>query len=204
VRRAIVGLGNPGNRYTLTRHNAGFLAADVIAAQIGLRLAASGPEFVGGRGAHAGSDVVIVKPQLFMNRSGPVVSALLASEGLGPADMLVVHDEIDLPLGRVKLKRGGGTAGHRGLDSIVDSLGCSDFPRLRIGVGRPSPGQDAALHVLEPFADSERPILAEALDLAAEGALLWVTDGIETAMSRINIRPARPEPSSGSDGPKPP
>jgi PTH1 family peptidyl-tRNA hydrolase len=204
VARAIVGLGNPGDRYTLTRHNAGFLAADAIAAKLGVVLEPRGRAVVGGRAAHAGSDVIIIKPQLFMNRSGPVVSTVLETEELSPADMLVVHDEIDLPLGRVKLKRGGGTAGHRGLESIVESLGSTDFPRLRIGVGRPPAGQDAVLHVLEPFADSERETLAEALDLAAAGALLWVSEGIEMAMSRVNVRPPRSDPSPNGDEPNAP
>lgn len=188
--KAVVGLGNPGGRYAATRHNVGFMVVDRLCR-------ARGAELVSGRhGAAwaevrlAGFPVVLVEPQTYMNRSGIAVAGFVRELGLEPADVLVVHDELDLPLARTKLKRGGGTAGHRGLESIVEHLGTRDFPRLRVGIGRPPGHEEVVDFVLEPFTAEERSALDGALEAAAAGVEAWCELGIETAMGRVNAPPS--------------
>ncbi len=186
MRKAIVGLGNPGPRYAATRHNAGFLVVDRLADELRARFARVP---VGALCAEATLDdlpLLLVKPQTYMNRSGEPVAALVREHALELPEMLVVHDEIDLPAGRIKLKRGGGTAGHRGLESLVEALGSRDFPRLRIGIGRPPEGGDPVDWVLSPFTPEERDQLDEWLAAAVRAVRAWCTEGIEAAMNRVN------------------
>jgi len=192
--RAVVGLGNPGPEYAATRHNVGFRAVERLARRLGAE------RWRGGRGARRAVaavgdlEVVLAEPLGFMNRSGAPVRALLREYGLEPADCLVIHDDLDLELGRLQIKRGGGTAGHRGLDSIVEALGRSDFPRLRIGVGRPARGAEAVDYVLSPFEEAERAPLEAALARAEEAVLAWLEVGTEAAMGRVNVRRRALEP----------
>jgi PTH1 family peptidyl-tRNA hydrolase len=186
--RVVVGLGNPGSDYADTRHNVGFMLVDRLARRFGVAL----EERAGcrrGRGGWDGEDYVLVEPLRFMNRSGPPLRAALEELGLEGAPCLVVHDELDLPFGRIKLKRGGGTGGHRGLRSIVESLGSGDFDRLRIGIGRPPPGSEAVDHVLEGFSEADREALEAVLSRAEDAVMLWAKHGIEAAMNRVNAGP---------------
>lgn len=194
--KAIVGLGNPGPRYAATRHNVGFLVIDHLATRLGISLTRGDASAVWGAGRTADHPVLLVKPMLYMNRSGEAVAPLLAERGVSVEDLLVAHDELDLPCGRLKLKRGGGTAGHRGLESLVAELGSADFCRLRVGIGRPAAGADAVTWVLSPFAAAEREPLAEAIGEAAAAAVAWLEVGLEAAMNRVNARP-RPAPPQG-------
>jgi PTH1 family peptidyl-tRNA hydrolase len=164
----------------------GFVVLDLLARRLDGAVAEerSGARRLRGHGA--GSDLVLVKPLEYMNRSGPPVKAVLEDLQADPTECLVVHDDLDLPLGRIKLKRGGGTGGHRGLESIVAALGRDDFVRLRLGIGRPPAGADAVRHVLEEFAATERALLDGMLDRACGGILSWVENGLEATMNRLN------------------
>lgn len=195
--RVVVGLGNPGTKYTATRHNVGFLLIDRLARALTL----DRDEVRGGARRRAGrlrgETFVLVEPQEFMNRSGPPLRRVLDELQPETPACLVVHDELDLRLGRLKLKRGGGTGGHRGLQSIVAALEGAEFDRLRLGIGRPPLGQDAVEHVLAPFSEVETPVIEALLKRAEEAVWLWSELPIETAMNRIN---AAPEELEGSPG----
>jgi len=143
-------------------------------------------------------DVVLLEPQTFMNRSGIAVAGFVADLALEVADVLVVHDELDLPFARTKLKRGGGTAGHRGLESIVEHLGSREFSRLRVGIGRPALGQEVVDFVLQPFSAAEGESLDGALDAAVAGVEAWCTLGIDAAMGRVNAPPSVSGPPPGA------
>lgn len=151
----IVGLGNPGAEYALTRHNLGFWAVDGIARAHRILMSGSKCHAVTGGGALQGWKFMLAKPQTFMNSSGKAVRALLTGEGLEPKDLLVIHDDMDIELGRVKFKKSGGDAGHNGIGSIIHSLDTDAFSRLRIGLGRPPDGVSGADWVLESFLDHE-------------------------------------------------
>ncbi|HYC23802.1 MAG TPA: aminoacyl-tRNA hydrolase [Candidatus Bathyarchaeia archaeon] len=195
MRKAVIGLGNPGREYAETRHNVGFRVVERLSTRIGAPLVLA-PGALCGRGQVAGVEVVLCEPQRFMNRSGEVVARLAASEGLAPADILVVHDELDLVLGRVQVKRGGGSAGHRGVESIIERLGVREFPRVRIGVGRPPEGLDPVDFVLVPFSEDEQKLVEQAIVRAAEAVETWLGAGLEAAMRLANVRV--PEPGEGS------
>ena len=195
MRKAVIGLGNPGREYAETRHNVGFRVVERLSTRIGAPLVPA-PGALCGRGQVAGVEVVLCEPQRFMNRSGEVVARLAASEGLAPADILVVHDELDLVLGRVQVKRGGGSAGHRGVESIIERLGVREFPRVRIGVGRPPEGLDPVDFVLVPFSEDEQKLVEQAIVRAAEAVETWLGAGLEAAMRLANVRV--PEPGEGS------
>jgi PTH1 family peptidyl-tRNA hydrolase len=186
VRKAVVGLGNPGSRYADTRHNAGFLVLDRLASARGATFVRTPHGALCADAALGGVPLVLVKPQTYMNRSGEPVAALARHLALDVGEILVVHDELDLPLGRIKLKRDGGTAGHRGLESLVAELGSRDFPRLRIGIGRPPEGQEVVDWVLAPFAPDERQAAEASLASAVEAVAVWCTEPLEAAMNRVN------------------
>jgi PTH1 family peptidyl-tRNA hydrolase len=197
-RRAVIGLGNPGARYARTRHNAGFLVVELVARAHG---ASAWERRAGALCTEArigDTRLLLVKPQEYMNRSGSSVAILAQEEGLAPADLLVVHDDLDLVLARLKLKRGGGTAGHRGLESIVEHLGSRDFARLRVGIGRPPAGQEVADFVLTAFATGEEEPLAAALAAATRAVGAWVELAFDAAMNVVNAPPppAAEPPSS--------
>lgn len=185
--RVVVGLGNPGPDYADSRHNVGFMVVDRLARRLGIELreVASARS---GRGG-PGDEFVLIEPLRFMNRSGPPLQAILDELGLDGASCLVVHDDLDLPLGRIKLKDGGGSGGHRGIESIIASLGTGEFGRLRVGIGRPPSGSDAVEHVLEAFSEADREVLEGILTRAEEGVLLWAEQGIGPAMNRVNAAP---------------
>ena len=184
--KIIIGLGNPGRKYERTRHNAGFLAIDELARGLRFDLTQEKYHALVGRGRIGGEDVLLAKPQTFMNESGRSVGAILRYTYAKPADLIVLHDELDLPLGTVRVKAGGGHGGHNGLRSLIEHLGSTDFVRVRIGVGRPAPGQDAADYVLSPFLAGEREAAAAAFSRAADAAKAVITDGLTKAMNEFN------------------
>jgi PTH1 family peptidyl-tRNA hydrolase len=181
--KAIVGLGNPGRQYAGTRHNVGFDVVDELARrwQLQLRPWKSVAELA----AVPGRGVVLAEPQTFMNASGEAVSRIAAFHKVEPADILIVVDEVQLPLGRLRLRRAGSAGGHNGLKSIIQHIG-PEFPRLRIGVGRGDPRWDLADHVLSRFSADEREAAGEAVQRAADAVELFVEAGIEAAMNRFN------------------
>lgn len=181
--KAIVGLGNPGAEYAGTRHNVGFEVIDELARRWGARLRPW--KGVAGLAVVSGREAVLVEPLTFMNLSGEAVSRAAAFYRIDPADVLVVVDEVQLPVGRLRLRRGGSAGGHNGLKSIVQHMG-DGFPRLRIGVGRGDPGWDLADHVLSRFTRDERSVADEAVARAADAAEMFIEQGVEAAMNRYN------------------
>ena len=182
----IVGLGNPGPRYAATRHNAGALVVDELADRMGGRFKShrSRTEILEGR--LAGAPVVLAKPLTYMNESGgPIVNAARFFK-VPPERLVLVHDDIDLPFGAIRLKRGGGEGGHNGLRSASAALATKDYLRVRFGVGRPPGRQDPADYVLREFAAAERKDLAFLLDRAADAAEALVSDGLEAAQSTFH------------------
>ena len=157
--KIIVGLGNYGEKYKDTRHNIGFITIDRLASEYNIRINKKGNFSFFGKGVIEGEDVIIAKPQTYMNRSGAAVSSIFSDYSLSVSDLIVIHDDIDLAVGKVKKKIGGGDAGHRGIRSIIESIATSDFHRIRIGVGRPPKGVEASDYVLSPFHRDELDII---------------------------------------------
>ena len=191
--RMVAGLGNPGEEYALTRHNAGFRAVDVLAEQAGVRYwktqlgalvaltTVADPEAEGGR-----REVVLVKPQSFMNTSGGPISKLCAAYKVKPQELLVIHDELDIPEGDVRIKVGGGHAGHNGLRSIIDKLGSRDFSRVRVGIGKPPGRMDGATYVLKQLRGREQEEFDVTVHQAAEAAALCLAHGVVYARDHVN------------------
>ena len=183
----VVGLGNPGPQYAKTRHNLGFMVADVLAARIGGQFKVhkrSGAEIVTGRLAHR--PVVLAKPRTYMNESGRQVGPLAKFYSVMPADIIVIHDELDIDFGRIRLKLGGGEGGHNGLRSVANSMGTKNFQRVRIGVGRPPGRKDPAAFVLEPFTAAERAEVPAICEQAADATELLIEVGLETAQNQVH------------------
>ncbi len=187
-RRLVIGLGNPGERYAQTRHNAGALTLDVLLERIGGSLKSHKSGCLVAEGSLGGSRVVLARPTSYMNESGRPVGGLVRWYKQPPANLVVVHDELDIPFGEVRVKAGGGTAGHNGLGSIVNHLGTKDFVRVRVGIGRPSGFKGAVGHVLDGFSTAERKELPFVLAEAADAVETIVAHGVERAMNEFNTR----------------
>jgi len=188
-----VGLGNPGREYAHSRHNVGFWCLNRLARRHGIAFSSRGRLAAVGDGRLAGRPVILAKPRTFVNLSGRAVSHLLQRYRLSPQQLLVVCDDLDLPLGRVRLRPSGSHGGHRGMRSIVEAIGSQDFPRIRIGIGRPQVAGEPTWepeaivdYVLGPMTAEERRILDEAAATAGEAILCLLSEGVETAMSRFN------------------
>ncbi len=169
--KLLVGLGNPGPKYARTRHNAGFMALDRLGEELGARFDREQHNAILARGRAGEHEVVLAKPQTYMNRSGIAVAAIARKLSIKPADITVLHDDIDIPLGKIKDKIGGGAGGHNGISSVAEHLGTPDFRRIRIGVGRPPEWRGAADYVLAPFDEEEWAALDAALAEACRKAL---------------------------------
>jgi PTH1 family peptidyl-tRNA hydrolase len=183
----VVGLGNPGPQYAKTRHNLGFMVADLLAGRMGAQFKVhkrSGAEIVTGRLGHR--PVVLAKPRTYMNESGRQVGPLAKFYSVMPADIIVIHDELDIDFGRIRLKLGGGEGGHNGLRSIANSLGTKNFQRVRIGIGRPPGRKDPAAYVLETFTTAERPEVPAICEQAADATELLIEVGLETAQNQVH------------------
>lgn len=183
----VVGLGNPGPRYETTRHNLGFLVADILADRIGSGFKAhkrSGAEVATGR--LGGRSVVLAKPRVYMNESGRQVGPLANFYSVAPADVIAIHDELDIDFGRIRLKLGGGEGGHNGLRSVGSALGTKDFQRVRIGIGRPPGRKDAATYVLENFTPAERREVGTICEQAADATELLIQLGVEAAQNTVH------------------
>jgi len=185
-RVVIVGLGNPGKRYSANRHNLGFMVVDQIAEQEGGPWTKSRDKAEVCDACFEGAEIVLVKPQTFMNLSGRAVGPILRRFNADPARMIVIHDDLDLPYGRVRIKAGGGDGGHKGLRSLSDSLRFRDFIRVRLGVGRPPPGVTAEDFVLRPFGPEQENTLKELIETAARAVSLIVGHGVEQAQKDIH------------------
>lgn len=183
----IVFLGNPGANYTQTRHNVGFLTADVIEKNAGIRINRLRFKALTGSGVFAGEKVLLIKPQTFMNLSGDAVSQAMRFFRLPLTRVIVVSDDVSLPIGKIRIRRSGSAGGHNGLKDIIAKCGGEDFPRIKIGVGEPPhPAYDMADWVLSAFTDKEAQLISEAVKDAANAAETIISAGIDKAMNIYN------------------
>lgn len=183
----IAGLGNPGSQYRGNRHNVGFMALDSLGESSGVHAGQSKFDGSYGRGSIEGVKTVLLKPMTFMNLSGKSVSACSRYFSVSPEDILVIYDDVDLPLGTVRLKTGGGAGGHNGIQSIVDSLGNRDFHRLRLGIG-PNRYSDLSDFVLGDFSSTERSEVDVMLKRSVDAVRLFLREGPSKAMNSVNLR----------------
>lgn len=184
----IVGLGNPGKRYEKTRHNIGFMALEKLAARLKIDLKQKSFEALWGKGAVDGQNVLLAEPQTFMNLSGTAVRQLQSFFKMDISNLIVIHDDLDLPFGSVRLKAGGGTAGHKGLASIESNLGTSGFMRVRLGIGKPVDKSRIEGYVLEPFRKEEQELLSDVISRASDASAEIVLNGLQQAISKYQTK----------------
>lgn len=189
--KLIVGLGNPGIGYARNRHNIGFICINYFAKQYKINFNKKKGQARIGEGEVAGCRVVLARPQTFMNASGKAVDNLMARYKVDPADLIVIHDDLDLSLGRIRIRQGGGAAGHHGIESIISYLESPDFIRIRIGIGRPATeneNKDAAViqFVLSGFSTADKKTVNDVLSRVSEALLALITEGLEAAMNKYN------------------
>jgi PTH1 family peptidyl-tRNA hydrolase len=191
--RLIVGLGNPGYEYHLTPHNLGFMAIDRLAEACGKNLARREAQALTASTELAGEHVVLAKPQTYMNLSGLAVARLLQNYELAPRDLLVLVDEINLPLGMLRVKPRGSAGGHNGLKSIIGAIEADDFIRVRMGVQPDRPVEDYVSYLLRPFRPAETKLVADMVDQAGDAIRVIISEGLQKAMNRFNRRVPSPE-----------
>lgn len=184
--KVIIGLGNPGKNYVETRHNLGFMIIDRIAEQCAIPVKRKVCNSLVGEGSVSEEKIILAKPQMLMNRSGSAVASLVREYGVGAEALVVINDDLDLPFGRIRIRLNGGAGGHRGLLSIMESLGEARFQRVRVGIGRPPLGMDCADYVLAPFSVQEKEQLSQVVNRAAESVICLVREGPERAMAQYN------------------
>ncbi|WP_066634301.1 aminoacyl-tRNA hydrolase [Desulfolucanica intricata] len=185
--KLIVGLGNPGPEYINTRHNIGFKVIEKVAEKSGTSLYKKMFRALIGQTVFEGQKIILAKPQTYMNLSGLAVASLLSWYKLSPEELLVVYDDFNLELGRLRLRKKGSAGGHNGMKSIIRELGTDNFPRLRFGIGKPaSPGPDQSSYVLGKFSTGEIRVVEEGIDTAVEAISTILSGGIENAMNKFN------------------
>jgi len=185
--KLIVGLGNPGREYRWTRHNMGFLLMDELARENQIPITRRGLKALYGRGRIAQIDVILAKPQTFMNLSGEAVQRLLHFFKISPRDLIVLQDDLDLPWGKIRIRLRGSSGGHRGIQSIQDAIGSGEFVRIKIGIGRPAiPRQDPADYVLDPLEEAEKEEIETVLKRGREAIKTLLSRGPQEAMNRYH------------------
>jgi len=182
----IVGLGNPGREYTQTRHNIGFMLVDRLTVRLNARGMKVQSKAIVITTQYEGRKLIFAKPQTFMNLSGQSVQGLVHFYKLPLENVLIAHDDLDLPFCTIRMRPGGGAGGQKGIKSTIDQLGTPEFARLRLGIDRPPGRMDAASYVLQEFSQKELQLVSETLDRAADAALTWVTEGLNAAMNKFN------------------
>lgn len=182
----LVGLGNPGREYRETRHNVGFMVIDRFAQEAGISLSRVQQKAIVGLGNVGDHKVLLAKPQTFMNLSGESVAALVRFYKIPLDQLIVVHDDLDLPFGTLRIRPDGGSAGQKGMQSIISRLGTQQFPRMRFGIGRPPGSKQGASYVLHSFSPEEKKELDYLLSRAADALKTFVVEGLEAAMNRFN------------------
>jgi len=182
----LVGLGNPGDDYAFTRHNVGFMVIDRLKDKVFMQSHRKGRYYWMGQGRIGEKEVRLIKPLTYMNCSGEAMVRIKKNYGLDLSRLIVVCDDINLPLGRIRIRRKGGDGGHNGLRSIIYSLGSEDFMRVRIGIGRPDLYSPVLKYVLSPFTVEEKSLIDKAMDLAVEAIQVVIQEGIEVGMDRFN------------------
>ncbi len=187
--KLIVGLGNPGQNYANNRHNIGFLCLNHFARKQGIRFDRKQCQARIGMGEVGSSKIVVAKPQTFMNTSGQPVSRLIEKFNINLDDLIIIHDDLDLPLGKIRIRCGGSSGGHKGVDSIIDLLGSQDFLRLRVGIGRPvaeTSEADIVAYVLSDFTPDEKQIITQVIPRVSEAIFCLLTEGLTLAMNKYN------------------
>jgi len=196
--KVVVGLGNPGREYSETPHNAGFAAVELLAERSGITLKRSWrTKAKTGKGTCAGSSVMLVEPLTFMNRSGEAVSSVLRYNRLGAEDLIVVVDDADLPMGRIRVRAQGSSGGHNGLESVIGSIGTREFARIRVGIGRGKGRSGLIDHVLSPLKGENAEAFRVGVQAAADAVECIVENGVERAMNEFNG--AKPEGDSNGE-----
>ncbi len=183
--KLIAGLGNPGIEYEATRHNVGFMVADLVADQLNIDLNRSAWKSIYGKGKINGLDIMVIKSRTFMNLSGEAVGEVCRYFKLAVEDVIVIYDDIDLPLGKVRVRPGGGSGGHRGLESVIQHLGSETITRVRVGIGRPD-NQDPVDYVLSVFTGEQWEIIKPALEHAARAVIALLEQPVDTVMNKYN------------------
>lgn len=195
--KLVVGLGNPGLQYAGNRHNVGFMLLDRLAAEEHREFSRKRFDSKLCELTLGGKRVLLIKPLTYMNLSGSTVERAAAFYHTPTSEIMIIHDDLDLPLGRFRLRSGGGAGGHHGVESIIDKIGTDKIPRLRIGIGRPDSHEDVG-HVLGNFSESEKSLLEDVLDQAAQALRVWVSGGIISAMNQFNhSKQLKPEEERG-------
>ncbi len=197
--RLIVGLGNPGKEYLFSRHNLGFMVVDRLADDLDIRVARSQFDSLTGDGTISGNRIILAKPQTYMNLSGNAVAVLLRYFKLEIEDLIVIHDELDLPFDIVRIKKGGGDGGNKGVRSIMNQLGSPDFVRVRIGIGKPPRKEMTEGHVLGRFFPEEMEKLPDILVRAADAVEAIIKSGLAAAMNQFNQKPSAGEQISNTE-----
>ncbi len=182
----IVGLGNPGREYKDNRHNVGFMLIDRLSVRLNARLSRVQAKALVGDVNYEGNKIILAKPQTYMNLSGQSIQGLAHFYKIPLENMIVAHDDLDLPFGTIRIRPGGGPGGQKGVASTIERLGTKDFRRLRIGIGRPPGRMDPAAYVLQNFAVADQTLLSEILDHAANAALTFILEGLDAAMNKFN------------------
>jgi PTH1 family peptidyl-tRNA hydrolase len=181
----LVGLGNPGRAYRKNRHNIGFMVVDKLAEVNGIKLSRRQKKALTGTGRISGQSVILAQPQTYMNRSGESIIGLVNFYKLSLKNVLIIYDEIDLPLGLLRMREKGGSGGHNGVKSVIEHMG-KDFPRLRLGVGRPPGRQEPSSYLLQDFRGDQMLVVEDLIDLAVETIEVYLSEGIEIAMTQFN------------------
>ncbi len=196
---AVIGLGNPGRRYARTRHNVGFMFVRMIADRQGVKIKRSPYLARVAETKVNDENLILVQPQIYMNQSGLAVREIAKAYELAARDIIIVYDDLDIPLGQIRVRRKGSAGSHHGLQSVIDELRTQSFPRIRLGIGPLADREEAIRFVLAPFGEEEIPLLEKSLDKAGR-ALAMILDGrIDRAMSTFNQKDRQPEDSSGTN-----
>jgi peptidyl-tRNA hydrolase, PTH1 family len=182
----IIGLGNPGREYRETRHNVGFMLLDRLTVKLNARFTRLQSKALVASANYLERKIILAKPQTFMNLSGQSVQGLVHFYKLPLENLLIAHDDLDLPVGTIRIRPDGRSAGQKGMASTIERLGTDEFPRLRLGIGRPPGQMQAPDYVLQDFSKADLTIISETLNRAAEATLTWVTDGLDAAMNKFN------------------
>ncbi len=182
----IAGLGNPGEKYVHTRHNIGFMLIDSVADALSVNLSQKGSNYTYGTGSHKGHKVILIKPETYMNHSGFAMRNAVNKFGIETGDCLICYDDINLPLGTLRIRPGGSHGGHNGLGNIIDMLETREIPRLRIGIGKDFPKGRQSDYVLSPFDRDELPAVEKILDNGTDAVLTFIRDGLDKSMNQFN------------------
>ncbi len=182
----VVGLGNPGREYRGNRHNVGFMTVDRVCEAFGIKIGKVQAKALIGSGLWQGRKIICAKPQTYMNLSGDAIGSLLRYYKVPLNQLIVAHDDLDLPVGTLRLRPGGGSAGQKGVESTIQKVGTPSFPRLRIGIGRPPGQMEAATYVLQDFSKADQEILSPTLDRAVEAVKVFILEGLDAAMNQFN------------------